>query len=167
MVTKYQDSFNEQTGLFRCSPCATNVVSPRRENGEMPWQQTKVPANPVVLPPLGSSATAQVQAQAAPNQAGFEMSELDRLICAEAAQDSAAQPGKASPVLGLTVAVLCAACLYCKVSGPVAPVAVSQESIADYQKRMREAQAQSKGVEQRPAIRIPDLKRGTGEGVKQ
>lgn len=158
MVQTMQDIFQPQTGIFRCAPCNAGAIAPILETGAMPWQRTKLPDTPYQLKPLKDSAP--------PPTPGASMDEIDRRIMSEATHDSEQQPGNSSPLLALTVLALCGACLYCKVSGPVAPTAVTEESIAAYQQRMREAKAANPGKEQRPAVRIPELNNRTREGQR-
>lgn len=153
-------TFEDQTGLFRCEPCSTNLVAPVRENGQMNWRWAKLPDTPYQLHPLTDSTP--------PPAAGADMSEIDERIRGEAATAGSVRD-RESPLLWGAVLALSGFCLYCKVAdGKVIPqtAAAQEQSIAEYQKRMREAKAANPGKEQRPAVRIPELNNRTREGQR-
>jgi hypothetical protein len=152
-------TFENQTGLFRCEPCNTGAVAPAPERGGYAWQRTKLPDTPYQLRPLTDSAP--------PPAAGADMSEIDERIRGEAATAGSVRD-RESPLLWGAVLALSGFCLYCKVAdGKVIPqtAAAQEQSIAEYQKRMREAKAANPEREQRPAIRIPDMKRKAERGA--
>lgn len=93
------------------------------------------------------------------------MGEIDQMVKGEAAQDAAPQE-RESKVLWAGVILLSTFCIYCKVNeGAIVPK-TEQESIADYQQRMRADKAEKPGEEPRPAVRIPELKNRTRGGQR-
>lgn len=160
MVHKMTDTFQPQTGIFRCAPCNAGAIAPTSETGAMPWRWAKLPDTPYQLRPLTDSAP--------PPAAGADMSEIDERIRGEAAPGVSVRD-RESPLLWGAVLALSGFCLYCKVQeGNIIPrpAAAQEQSIAEYQKRMREAKAANPGQEQRPAVRIPELNNRTREGQR-
>ena len=149
-------TFENQTGLFRCEPCSTNLVAPVRENGAMPWQRTKLPDTPYQLKPLKDSAP--------PPTPGGYMAEIDERVRGSAVRDTSPQ-NRESKVLWAGVVLLSTFCIYCKVTDGAVIPKTEQESIADYQRRMRE-EKRGNNEEPRPAVRIPELKNRTREGQR-
>lgn len=126
----------------------------------MNWRWAKLPDTPYQLHPLTDSTP--------PPAAGADMSEIDERIRGEAATAGSVRD-RESPLLWGAVLALSGFCLYCKVAdGKVIPqtAAAQEQSIAEYQKRMREAKAANPGKEQRPAVRIPELNNRTREGQR-
>lgn len=162
MVQTITDNFTEHTSLFKCAPCKTSAPVPTPEKPEYPWrdntepwQRVKLPDTPYQLKPLNDSA---------PPSGGY-MGEIDQMVKGEAAQDAAPQE-RESKVLWAGVILLSTFCIYCKVNeGAIVPK-TEQESIADYQQRMRADKAEKPGEELRPAVRIPQLKNRTREGQR-
>lgn len=161
MVQTITDNFPPQTGIFKCAPCNVSAVAPvfegaARSKANADWQRVKLPDTPYQLKPL---------VDAAPPPAGGYMGEIDQRVKGEAAQDAAPQE-RESKVLWAGVILLSTFCIYCKVNeGAIVPK-TEQESIAEYQERMRRAKEENPGKEQRPAVRIPQLKDRAKEGQR-